>query len=55
MNKIIEKTEESRLKKIEIEEQSDGNWIGKMYKNGAWVNTRQVDPITVLQTLITHE
>jgi hypothetical protein len=41
-------------KAISIIQQEDGNWIGKMKKFGKVVSSRQGDPMTVLQELITH-
>lgn len=42
-------------KAILIVQQDDGNWRGFAQKNGKLVQTRQGDPGTVLQMLITHD
>lgn len=42
------------MKKIEIEEQEDGNWFGTYTKDGVVLKARQVSPQTVLQLLLTH-
>lgn len=38
-----------------IVKQSDGNYIGEMFKNGKMITARQGDPATVLTMIITHE
>lgn len=43
------------LKKIVIERQEDGNWIGKTEKYGKEIEVRDIGPETVLQRLLTHE
>jgi hypothetical protein len=40
---------------IVIIKQEDGNYRGFMWKNGKLIQTRQGDPGTVLQLLITHD
>jgi len=49
-----ESTERGELKKIIIEEQLDGNWIGTMVKYGKEIKERQGTPQTVLELLLTH-
>lgn len=40
---------------ISIIQQPDGNWRGFMQKNSKLIQVRQVDPLTVLQLLITSD
>ena len=42
------------LKKIVIEEQTDGNWKGFMTKNGKEIIERQGDPRIVVELLLTR-
>jgi len=51
----IEHDPEKNHKAISISEQEDGNWKGWMNKHGKVVEVRQVDPLTVLSLLLTHE
>jgi len=40
------------LKKIILEEQLDGNWKGRMVKNGKEIEERQADPRTIVEMLL---
>lgn len=40
---------------ISVIKQADGNWIGKMWKNGKMIEERQGDPRTVVEMLLVHE
>ena len=40
---------------ISLEKQPDGNWIGKMQKNGTIIEVRAIGPDTAIQLLLTHE
>lgn len=42
-------------KAIVLVQQEDGNWKGLMVKNGELIKERQVDPIYVLQALLTSD
>jgi len=52
---MLEHDPEKNHKAISIIEQEDGNWKGWMWKHGKVVEVRQVDPLTVLSLLLTHE
>lgn len=43
------------IQKITLEQQEDGNWIGKATKFGKDIEIRDIGPETVLQRLLTHE
>jgi len=52
---MLEHDPEKNHDAISIIKQEDGNWKGWMYKHGKVVEVRQVDPLTVLSLLLTHE
>jgi len=45
---------ETNPKAIFIVQDEDGNWRGKMQRFGTVVEVRDVGPVTVLQTLLSH-
>lgn len=55
MSEEIEYNPEKNPNAITIIQQEDGNWKGWMNKHGKVVEVRQVDPLTVLSMLLTHE
>ncbi len=43
------------LKKIVLEQQDDGNWIGKANKFGKDIEVREVKPEDCLTKILTHD
>lgn len=46
---------DKELQHIVLDEQQDGNWIGKMTKFGKEIEVREVKPEDCLIKLITHD
>lgn len=51
----METNPEKNPKAISIIQEEDGNWRGKMQKNGKVVEVRTNDPQTVLLGLLTND
>ena len=54
VNSTAEYNPELNANAISIIKQEDGNYKGFMQKHGAFIEVRQVDPLTVLMNLLTH-